>query len=535
MQGGGKGGARPSVAAQDDDLVASGPSFDATVLAPEDAWIAGLDHATFKADIQRLGRKLRAQQGPEDMAHLHKIILWSRASMVIGYATMWIAINPVSVYLLSVSCMTRWAIIGHHTCHGGYDKCSAGQYSRFTFGVGSLYRRCADWLDWMLVEAWKMEHNKMHHYHLGEIEDPDFLEHNFLKMRQATWPKAIKYGIVLFVFMPMWKWLYYASNTLKILKLHEMQRRGEVPRFKNGQPIDQAFLEEPCMVWETGYYFSAIEFYGHVLAPFFLRCAKETLLLRCHAGHHTPRVDGHLSSLISHLSSLARWCSSLISASCRNFVLIPALAGILLGRDAGLNSLASMVLAEWLTNAHAFLNIAPNHTGVYAAPIARCDSLRQRRPFATTARTHCRLPSPSSRQPCTRAPPVAVGPLPLQGRVQGRLGHLLPPSGHLVRQLHSRRAALVPRRSQRLYARLAQLPSAQCSGLLVSVCRRLNCLVMHPHAPVATAPVAVGWPPGQPSSCRPCLAAPPPPSLVVRLTLVCRTVTRSPAVRASRR
>ena len=30
----------------------------------------------------------------------------------------------------------------------------------------------------MLVEAWNVEHNQLHHYHLGEIEDPDLVEHN---------------------------------------------------------------------------------------------------------------------------------------------------------------------------------------------------------------------------------------------------------------------------------------------------------------------------------------------------------------------
>ena len=49
------------------------------------------------------------------------------------------------------------------------DKCGKGEYNRFRFGVGSLYRRCVDWLDWMLVEAWNVEHNNLHHYCLGEV------------------------------------------------------------------------------------------------------------------------------------------------------------------------------------------------------------------------------------------------------------------------------------------------------------------------------------------------------------------------------
>jgi len=34
-----------------------------------------------------------------------------------------------------------------------------------------------DWLDWMLPEAWNVEH-KNHHYSLNEIDDPDLVERN---------------------------------------------------------------------------------------------------------------------------------------------------------------------------------------------------------------------------------------------------------------------------------------------------------------------------------------------------------------------
>ena len=53
------------------------------------------------------------------------------------------------------------------------------------FAVKTVVRRVKDWLDWMLVEAWNMEHNQLHHYHLGELEDPDLVEHNMTLMREA--------------------------------------------------------------------------------------------------------------------------------------------------------------------------------------------------------------------------------------------------------------------------------------------------------------------------------------------------------------
>lgn len=37
--------------------------------------------------------------------------------------------------------------------------------------------------DWMLPEAWDVEHNFKHHYELGEASDPDLLERNAHSIR----------------------------------------------------------------------------------------------------------------------------------------------------------------------------------------------------------------------------------------------------------------------------------------------------------------------------------------------------------------
>jgi len=102
-----------------------------------------------------------------------------------------------------------------------------------------------------------------------------------------------------------------------MLKLHEIRRRGQVPKYKNGKLMSNKRLEAPCMATSVGIFFSASELYGRVLGPFFVR----------------------------------------------NFVIIPGVMGLLLGQTAFFNSLVSMILAEWLSNAHSFLNIVTNHTG----------------------------------------------------------------------------------------------------------------------------------------------------------------------------
>ena len=60
-------------------------------------------------------------------------------------------------------------MMGHHACHGGYNRTDeSGRFSSRGFALGSLWRRLQDWFDWMLPEAWSIEHNQLHHYRLSE-------------------------------------------------------------------------------------------------------------------------------------------------------------------------------------------------------------------------------------------------------------------------------------------------------------------------------------------------------------------------------
>ena len=66
-------------------------------------------------------------------------------------------------------------------------------------------------MDWMLVEAWNVEHNQLHHYHLGEIDDPDLVEHNLAFLRVSPMPKPLKY-IAVTVMAMIWKVGIAGSN-----------------------------------------------------------------------------------------------------------------------------------------------------------------------------------------------------------------------------------------------------------------------------------------------------------------------------------
>ena len=211
----------------------------------KDAWIASVDLTAFKEDIQALGKELKAGQGEEDVTHLHKIIFWSNACAVAGLATAGIlpCYTLVSAVLLSVAITSRWTMVAHHVCHGGYQKCDkSGRFNRFKFGLG-IWRRAIDWFDWLLPEAWNVEHNHLHHYRLGEDADPDLVERNTLKIRQAPIPLILKY-LAVGVAMITWKWLYYASNLYKEYRAHEVKKKDPerfaktIAASKRGEVID---------------------------------------------------------------------------------------------------------------------------------------------------------------------------------------------------------------------------------------------------------------------------------------------------------
>jgi len=210
-------------------VAVAAPLADAATLAPEDAWVADFDTDGFRAEVDELGNKLLKQQGPEDVQHLKKMIMWSNVCAAVGLGTMWMSPNPVTVFAISSWIMSRWTMIAHHTCHGGYNKQDdgSGRFTSMGFALGSTFARARDWFDWMLPEAWNVEHNNLHHYRLGEEGDPDLVERNLDMLRGISLPRPIKYAVVA-VMAAIWKWYYYAPNTYKQLKIQQLKKEGTI-------------------------------------------------------------------------------------------------------------------------------------------------------------------------------------------------------------------------------------------------------------------------------------------------------------------
>ncbi|MFO7561446.1 MAG: fatty acid desaturase [Enhygromyxa sp.] len=270
-----------------------------------------MDVDAFARELDQLQARIRAEIGEADHRHLRKIAIWGRVAGLIGYATSWIAPNPISALGIAFGRYVRWTCVAHPVCHRGYDRRGAPASRRgSSFARG--YRRVIDWFDWIDPDAWHEEHDLQHHYRLNEDADPDLVERNLQWLRNSRLPRWLRLALVP-LFAISWKFVYYAPSTLEALE------RAEARRARRGgpRPAERQLAER----WAARGLWS---FVPRVSARLWLRCWGPYLAFY--------------------------------------FVALPALA-LPLGRWAALSVLLNSLLAEALTNAHAFVTIVPNHAG----------------------------------------------------------------------------------------------------------------------------------------------------------------------------
>lgn len=252
----------------------------------------------------------------EDFLHLLKLQNWGRALTILGYAIIVIlsyleistfvltslafwSFALVSATLIGIGNVSRWANVAHPILHGAYDKVPNIPKKYTKAGFAKHQRRYIDWFDWIKPEAWSYEHNIMHHYHLGEDEDPDNVENNLQWLIKSRTPMWLRY-VFVYLFAGTWKFSYYAPNTLKIL---ENKKRRKLK------------LEElDSYEWN----------------PF--KGSGKTL-----------------------------WKEYILPYFSVRFILIPFLF-LPLGLEAVFNAFIISVIAEYIANLHSFLVIVPNHS-----------------------------------------------------------------------------------------------------------------------------------------------------------------------------
>jgi fatty acid desaturase len=201
--------------------------------------------------------------------------------------------------LISTGNVGRWANVTHPVLHGAYDKVPniPKKYTKKHYANGS--RRWLDWLDWIHPKAWMYEHNIMHHYHLGEADDPDNVERNMQWLIQSKTPMWAR-RLFVYLFAGTWKFTYYAPNTLRILQNKKLKE-------ENKKEI-------------TDYQFDPRTPFGFEL-----------------------------------------WWNYYLPYFAIKFIVIPALF-IPLGITAVWNALIIVLIAEFFANLHSFLVIVPNHS-----------------------------------------------------------------------------------------------------------------------------------------------------------------------------
>ncbi len=276
---------------------------------------AEIDQDELQKDIDAIKETIGAPN-EEDFQHLLKLERWGRNASYVGFAIVlalgissfmgyqlpaagyWVFAIIAAVFI-GVANVSRWANVTHPILHGAYDKVPNVPYRYTKAGYARGARRYVDWLDWIKPEAWEYEHNIMHHYHLGEDEDPDNVELNTQWLHSMKVPMFVKY-IVVFLLAAVWKVSYYAPNTLLIIENKE-RRKKKQPELK-------------------GYQWDIFSDNGFIL-----------------------------------------WKDFILPYGIVKFILIPLLF-LPLGTEAFVTAFIIMLMAEAVANLHSFLVIVPNHS-----------------------------------------------------------------------------------------------------------------------------------------------------------------------------
>jgi fatty acid desaturase len=284
-------------------------------MAEEYARYEDIDKEQLQKDIEEAKEKI-GTPNQEDFEHLLKMERWGRWFTFSGYflialislaelvlhglpSILFWSLAILSAIFISTGNVARWSNVTHPILHGAYDKVPnvPEKYTKKYFAKGS--RRHLDWLDWITPDAWSYEHNIMHHYHLGEADDPDNVERNMQWLIQSNTPMWLR-TIFVYIFAGTWKYTYYAPNTLRILKNKKLKEDNKL------EILDYEYDPRKPFGFELW-----MEYY----LPYFAI----------------------------------------------KFIVIPALF-IPFGINGVINALIIVVIAEFLANLHSFLVIVPNHS-----------------------------------------------------------------------------------------------------------------------------------------------------------------------------
>lgn len=262
-------------------------------------------HAALVRDLDALRLELDALRGPADIVQFRQLEVTCWILLLTGLGLSALGLNPLSPLLLALAASIRWMVIAHHVCHGALDGLPGVPQRLTSRGFAQGWRRWLQWPDWIEPQAWKREHNQLHHAYTNERADPDLVEQQTEWLRQSRLPTVVRLGIIAFLACT-WRWLYYAPNTTA------------------------------CLYEKSG---------KRVPATALVDSAPET------------RIWNPLTPLGRQL-----WLKSWLPQLLFQFGLLPLLL-LPLGWHFWLVALIHVAIAELLTSLHTFLVIVPNHAG----------------------------------------------------------------------------------------------------------------------------------------------------------------------------
>ena len=255
--------------------------------------------AALSSGIDELGERLRDEMGSADAAHFYRILVLTHGFFLTGLITAFIRVNPLSILLVALARHWNWTVVAHHVLHRGLDRVSRVPSFVHSQRFARGWKRWLHWPDWFLPDSWDLEHNRLHHYRLGERQDPDVVERGFRWLRESRVPTTLKWPIIV-LFALTWKFTYYAPNLIRVAVNHRRKEDVPLSSWRVWSPLD----ERGRTLWLQSYLpFVAVGF------------------------------------------------------------LLPVLVVLPLGTEAASSMLVNLILAELLTNLLGFVAIVPNHTG----------------------------------------------------------------------------------------------------------------------------------------------------------------------------
>ena len=106
-----------------------------------------INFKNLKRDIELLELELKKVSKNDIETHFSKILFLSNFFYFGGLFLLFLPpITIIPWLFLSIGIFSKWTMIGHHVCHGGYDFLN-NKYNRKKFGLNSLLRRFLDWLE----------------------------------------------------------------------------------------------------------------------------------------------------------------------------------------------------------------------------------------------------------------------------------------------------------------------------------------------------------------------------------------------------